>query len=102
MHGETVVADYATFHARAAALAAAGLRPKGIKARRPGGAVHEELPDYLVALYGIWIAGRGGRADQRQAARAKEAAWIIGERRRQSGFVTPDAGGAGRRDWTCR
>jgi long-chain acyl-CoA synthetase len=56
MLGERIVADYATFHARAAALARA-LTTKGIA---PGDRVaiwSGNAPDYLTALYGIWIAG---------------------------------------------
>ncbi|MDG3041128.1 class I adenylate-forming enzyme family protein [Roseicyclus marinus] len=56
MLGERLVADYATFHARAAALAQAltamNIAPGDRVAIYSGNA-----PDYLVALYGIWIAG---------------------------------------------
>lgn len=56
MLGDRLVADYATFHARAAALATA-LTARGIL---PGDRVaiwSGNAPDYLTALYGIWIAG---------------------------------------------
>ncbi|WP_416915026.1 MAG: class I adenylate-forming enzyme family protein [Roseicyclus sp.] len=56
MLGDRLMADYATFHARAAALATA-LTARGIL---PGDRVaiwSGNAPDYLTALYGIWIAG---------------------------------------------
>ena len=56
MLGETLVADYAAFHSRAAALAQAlvgsGVAPGDRIAIYSG-----NRPDYLIALYGIWIAG---------------------------------------------
>jgi long-chain acyl-CoA synthetase len=54
--GETCEADYAAFH-RAAAGVAGALSARGIA---PGDRVAlfmKNVPDYLVALYGIWIAG---------------------------------------------
>ncbi|MAM61502.1 AMP-binding protein [Maritimibacter sp. UBA3975] len=54
--GETCVADYAAFQ-RAAAGVAEGLSARGIA---PGDRVAlfmKNVPDYLIALYGIWIAG---------------------------------------------
>lgn len=55
-HGTKCTADYAGFHARAAAFAG-GLVSRGI---RPGDRVALFManhPDYLVALFGSWIAG---------------------------------------------
>jgi long-chain acyl-CoA synthetase len=92
LHGETVVADYATFHARAAALAAA-LEAEGT---RPGDRVAlfmKNCPDYLVALYGIWIAG-AVTVPINAKLHAKEAAFIISDAGARSGFVTPDLGPA--------
>lgn len=56
MIGGQVVADYATFHARAGALARA-LAAQGIGPGTPVAIFAANTPDYLVALYGIWIAG---------------------------------------------
>jgi long-chain acyl-CoA synthetase len=56
MIGGRVLADYAAFHARATALARS-LAGQGIG---PGDRVAlfaNNTPEYLVALYGIWIAG---------------------------------------------
>ncbi|WP_223476542.1 AMP-binding protein [Oricola indica] len=92
LHGETVVADYATFHARASALAAA-LGRDGVK---PGDRVAlfmKNCPDYLVALYGIWIAGAAA-APINAKLHAKEAAWIIENAGAKIVFVTPDPGAA--------
>ena len=55
-HGTRSIADYAGFHARAAAFAG-GLVARGTG---PGDRVALFManhPDYLVALFGIWIAG---------------------------------------------
>jgi long-chain acyl-CoA synthetase len=90
--GETVIADYAAFHARAAALAAT-LGREGIK---PGDRVAlfmKNCPDYLVALYGIWIAGAAA-VPINAKLHAKEAAFIIGDAGAAIGFVTPDLGPA--------
>ncbi|RMD95007.1 MAG: long-chain fatty acid--CoA ligase, partial [Alphaproteobacteria bacterium] len=56
LRGGEVVADYAGFHARAAALGRA-LGEAGVK---PGDRIAiwmRNAPEYLVALFGIWIAG---------------------------------------------
>lgn len=90
LHGETVVADYATFHARAAALGAA-LGREGVK---PGDRVAlfmKNCPDYLVILYGIWIAGAAA-VPINAKLHAKEAAFIIENAGAAPGFVTPDLG----------
>ena len=56
MIGGRVVADYATFHRRAGALARA-LAAQGIGPGTPVAIFAANAPEYLVALYGIWIAG---------------------------------------------
>lgn len=56
MLGETVLADYAGFRARAAGLGAA-LSARGLAPGDRVAIVMQNAPDYLVALYGIWYAG---------------------------------------------
>lgn len=92
LHGDTAVADYATFHARAAALAASLIRD-GIV---PGDRVAlfmKNCPDYLVALYGIWIAGAAA-VPINAKLHAKEAAFIIAAAGARLAFVTSDLGPA--------
>jgi long-chain acyl-CoA synthetase len=75
MRGTEVVADYAGFAARAAALGAAlsgaGVAPGDRVAIFAGNA-----PEYLVALYGIWVAGAAA-VPINAKLHGKEAAWIL-------------------------
>ncbi|WP_212523896.1 AMP-binding protein [Actibacterium sp. MT2.3-13A] len=92
MLGERVVADYAGFAARAAALGAA-LAGRGVA---PGDRVAlfmKNCPEYLVALYGIWFAGAAA-VPVNAKLHAREAAWIIAASGAKLGFVTPDPGAA--------
>ncbi len=87
-----VVADYAGFHARAAGLAA-GLRDRGVA---PGDRVAifaKNCPDYLVVLYGIWIAGAAA-VPINAKLHAKEAAWILEDSGAKLAFVTEELGAA--------
>ena len=54
--GRKQVADYAGFHARAAAVAG-WLRGQGLQPGDRVGIFMKNCPDYLIALYGIWYAG---------------------------------------------
>jgi long-chain acyl-CoA synthetase len=75
MRGAEVVADYAGFAARATALGA-GLGQAGVA---PGDRVAifaGNAPDYLVALYGIWVAGAAA-VPINSKLHGKEAAWIL-------------------------
>lgn len=90
MLGAQVVADYASFRDRAAALGAA-LARRGVS---PGDRVAlfmKNCPDYLVALYGIWFAGAVAVPVNAKLHR-REAAWIMGASGATLGFVTPDPG----------
>ncbi len=92
MLGETVVADYAAFHGRAAALAKA-LGAQGIASGDRVALFMKNCPDYLVVLYGIWIAGAVA-VPINAKLHAKEAAFIIGNAGAALAFVTPDLGAA--------
>ncbi|WP_439136865.1 class I adenylate-forming enzyme family protein [Roseicyclus sp.] len=56
MHGDDLLADYASFHARAASLAA-GLSARGLSKGGRVALCAANTPDYLVAMFGVWIAG---------------------------------------------
>lgn len=56
LHGTRTIADYATFAARAAALAGA-LRERGVAPGDRVAILMKNAPDFLVMLYGIWWAG---------------------------------------------
>lgn len=74
-HGTRRVADYAGFHARAAAFAG-GLVARGIG---PGDRVALFManhPDYLVALFGGWIAGAVA-VPVNARLHGQEVAWIL-------------------------
>ncbi|QFT99329.1 Long-chain-fatty-acid--CoA ligase [Roseovarius sp. THAF8] len=74
-HGTRRVADYAGFHSRAAAFAG-GLVARGIG---PGDRVAVFManhPDYLVALYGSWIAGAVA-VPVNARLHGQEVAWIL-------------------------
>ncbi|GAB4352679.1 MAG: long-chain fatty acid--CoA ligase [Oricola sp.] len=92
LHGETVVADYSTFHARAAALAVA-LGQDGVRSGDRVALFMKNCPEYLVALYGIWIAGAAA-VPINAKLHGREAAWIIGNAGAALAFVTPDPGAA--------
>ncbi|MFZ2102897.1 MAG: AMP-binding protein [Oricola sp.] len=92
LHGERIVADYATFHARAAALAAA-LGRDGVRSGDRVALFMKNCPDYLVALYGIWIAGAAA-VPINAKLHAREAAFIIENAEAALGFLTPDLGPA--------
>ena len=55
-NGFELVADYAAFFNRAACLAG-WLRAQGVTADDRVGLFMKNQPDYLVALFGCWIAG---------------------------------------------
>ncbi len=86
--GERVVADYAGFHARAAALA----RALGEAGVAPGDRVAvfaRNCPDYLVAFHGVWIAG-AVVVPINAKLHPKEAAWILGNSGAKLILASPD------------
>ena len=75
--GHDAVADYARFHAQAAAVAG-WLAAQGT---RPGDRVAvfmKNAPEFLVLLYGIWMAGAVA-VPVNAKLHGREAAWIIGD-----------------------
>ena len=90
--GETCIADYATFHARAASLAAA-LVARGV---RPGDRVAifaKNCPDYLIVFFGVWMAG-AAVVPINAKLHPREAAYIAEHSGAVLGFVSSDLGEA--------
>ncbi len=74
-NGFELVADYAAFFNRAACLAG-WLRAQGVTADDRVGLFMKNQPDYLVALFGCWIAGVAV-VPINAKLHGKEAAWIL-------------------------
>ena len=86
--GDRQVADYAAFNKRAGQVAA-WLSGQGIA---PGDRVAifmKNVPDFLVALFGIWSAGAVA-VPINSKLHGREAAWIIENAGADRCFVTPD------------
>ncbi len=74
-HGRRPVADYAALYARAAAFAG-GLAARGVAPGARVGIFMANHPDYLVAMYGTWIAG-AVVVPVNARLHGREAAWIL-------------------------
>ena len=88
--GGEQVADYAQFHRAACGLAGA-LRAQGI---RPGDRVAlfmKNCPEFLIALYGIWVTGAAA-VPINAKLHPKEAAYIIENAGAKLAVVTPELG----------
>ena len=82
------MADYSTFARRAAGLAGA-LAARGVT---PGARVAlfmANRPDYLVALYGIWLAGAAA-VPINAKLHPREAAFILGDAGARLAFLSPE------------
>ena len=75
--GEQVLDTYATFQRKAFSLAAQ-LRADGIGAGDRVAIVARNCPDYLVCMFGVWIAG-GVIVPVNAKLHPKEIAWIVGD-----------------------
>ena len=73
--GQTAVARYGEFHARAMSVAG-WLQAQGIVAGDRVGLFLKNTPDYLIAQYGIWYAGAVA-VPINAKLHGKEAAWIL-------------------------
>jgi len=87
--GEEVVADYATFHARSAALAA----KLGITPGERVGLFMANCPEYLITFWAVWIAG-GAVVPINNKLHGREAAWILENAQASKVFVTTKLGAA--------
>lgn len=89
--GDRVVADYAGFHRQAAALAHS-LRARGVMPGDRVAVFAKNCPEYLVAFYGIWIAGAVA-VPVNARLHPREAAWIIAHSGASLGFVSAELRG---------
>lgn len=87
--GTEVMADYATFHARAAALAG----KLGIKPGDRVGLFLANCPEFLITFWAVWIAG-GVVVPINNKLHGREAAWILEHSGAVRVFVTPKLGEA--------
>ena len=87
--GTEVKADYATFHARAAALAGR----LGIAPGDRVGLFMANCPEYLITFYAVWIAG-GAVVPINNKLHGREAAWILENSAASKVFVTSKLGAA--------
>jgi long-chain acyl-CoA synthetase len=90
--GDRVIADYAAFQARAAALGRA-LAEAGIGPGDRVAVFMKNCPEYLVVFYGVWRAG-AAIVPINAKLHPREAAWIIGNSDAKLGFVTAGTGAA--------
>jgi len=91
LQGERIVADYAAFAARAAAIGGALREQYNV---HPGDRVAifmKNRTEYLEVLYGAWFAG-AVVVPINAKLHAKEAAWIIEDAGAEIVFVTSDSG----------
>ena len=100
--GRKQVADYAGFHARAAAVAG-WLRAQAIQPGDRVGIFMKNCPDYLIAFYGIWYAGAVA-VPINAKLHGREAAFILENSETTLCFTSPgltealeEAGAPGRR-----
>ena len=76
LHGTRVVADYATFAGRAAAIGSGLGKRCGVRAGDRVAIFSGNRPEYLEILYGIWSAGAIA-VPINAKLHAREAAWIV-------------------------
>ena len=91
MLGDRLQADYRAFAQAASCLATALTKRHGI---RPGDRIAifaKNVPEYLVAMYGAWIAG-AAIVPVNAKLHAREAAWIIDNAGASLAFVTEEPG----------
>lgn len=88
MLGGDVIADYAEFWRRACGFAG-GLRARGLGPGTQIAIVLKNQPDYLVALYGIWIAGAAA-VPINAKLHPSEVATILADAQASLALVGPD------------
>ena len=87
-HGSRQVADYALFQCHAGAIAAS-LSTDGIRSGDRVALFMKNVPDYLIALCGIWMAGAVA-VPINAKLHGREAAFIIGNSGAKLVFASPD------------
>lgn len=92
MHGRQVVADYAGFYARAAAIGGSLVARFGTG---PGSRVAifmTNRTEYLEAMYGVWMTG-AAVIPINAKLHVREAAWIIADAQADVALISGDVGG---------
>ncbi len=89
LQGEDIVADYATFAVRAAAIGGALRDQYGIRTGDRVAIFMKNATEYLEVLYGAWFSG-AVVVPINAKLHAKEAAWIIADAGADIVFVTID------------
>lgn len=85
--GTDLVADYATFHDRAARVAA-WLIAQGVQQGDRVAIFMKNCPDYLIAQYGVWYAGAAA-VPINAKLHGREAAWILENSGAKFAFTSP-------------
>lgn len=88
--GQTVLADYHRFQAQAAAVAGA-LCARGVQAGDRVALFAKNIPEYLVALYGIWRMG-AVVVPINAKLHPRETAWILQDAGAVLALITDDPG----------
>ena len=85
--GRDCVADYGQFHARAAAVAG-WLDMQGLRQGDRIVLFMKNRPEFLILLYGIWMAGAVA-VPVNAKLHGREAAWIVGDAGARLAFASP-------------
>ncbi|MDX5384586.1 MAG: AMP-binding protein [Rhodobacterales bacterium] len=85
--GRDCVADYGQFHARAAAVAG-WLDTQGLRQGDRIVLFMKNRPEFLILLYGIWMAGAVA-VPVNAKLHGREAAWIVGDAGARLAFASP-------------
>ncbi len=86
--GQEMVADYARFHQKAAALAG-WLQAQGVVPGDRVAVFMKNCPDYLIALYGIWYAGAAA-VPINAKLHSREAEFILQDAKAKLVFASPE------------
>jgi acyl-CoA synthetase (AMP-forming)/AMP-acid ligase II len=93
LQGARVVADYATFHARAAAIGGALAARHGVGPGHRVAIFMKNRTEYLEAMYGVWMTGAAAIPINAKL-HPKEAAWIIENAEAEIALISDGVGGA--------
>jgi long-chain acyl-CoA synthetase len=88
--GRECIADYADF-ARRAAKVAGGLRAQGIDPGDRVAILMKNTPEYLICLYGIWLAGAAA-VPVNARLHPREVSFILSHSQSKMALATPDLG----------
>ncbi len=92
MQGRQVVADYAAFYARAAAIGGSLAARFGTGPGQRVAIFMKNRTEYLEAMYGVWMTG-AAVIPINAKLHPREAAWIIGDAQAALALISDDVGG---------